>query len=189
MKIILGSSSKFRQRVFSKVTPDFTSLAPDFDEKSIRDPDSKQLTIKLAHAKADSLVLQVHEPSLLVTADQVVVINGEIREKPIDEEQARAFLRSYNEQPVQVVNGVVVTNTQTGKRVGGNDVVNLHFKTIPEEIINQLIAEGEVLHCGGALKAEHPALQPYLLERQGSDESLQGVPIELIKQLIEAVEK
>ena len=35
--------------------------------------------------------------SIILTFDQVVVCDGELREKPIDESEARKFLKSYSE--------------------------------------------------------------------------------------------
>ena len=35
--------------------------------------------------------------SIILTFDQVVVCDGELREKPVDESEARKFLKSYSE--------------------------------------------------------------------------------------------
>jgi septum formation protein len=187
MNIILGSSSIFRQKAFTNVTPHFESMSPDIDEKAIRDTDPEKLTLALANAKADALVPKIATPSILVTADQVVVLGQTIREKPTSPEEARAFLRSYSEQPVRVVNGVAVVNTATGKRASGNDTVTITFKKIPDTLIEQFIAEGEIFKCAGALRGEHPALQPYVVSKEGTDDSLRGVPVELIQGLIQKV--
>lgn len=37
----------------------FTTMSPDIDEYSIRDPDPKKLTLLIAEAKADALLPQV----------------------------------------------------------------------------------------------------------------------------------
>lgn len=187
MKVILGSSSKFRKRIFSQIINEFESMSPDVDEKAVRDSDPKILTVKIATAKGDALVKKIPEPAILVTADQVVVVGGEIREKPSSEEEARNFLRTYADRSVEVVNGIVVTNTKTGKRVEGNDVVSISFKSIPEEVIEELLRNGDIMFCGGALQAESPLLAPYILSRAGTDESLQGVPVDLIRRLMAEV--
>ena len=41
-----------------------------------RSEDPGALTLALAHAKADALLPQIHEPALLITSDQVVVWQG-----------------------------------------------------------------------------------------------------------------
>ncbi|MBU1126361.1 MAG: Maf family protein [Patescibacteria group bacterium] len=184
MNIILGSSSKFRKAAFAKVTPKFETMSPEIDEKAIRDSDPQALTLKIARAKAAALLSLIADEAILVTADQVVVINGEIREKPDDEDECRRFLRSYNDQPIEVVNGVVVTNTKTNARAEGNQVTHIQFRQIPETVIDKLIQEGHVLSCSGGLKAEHSDMQSYIESIDGTADDLQGVPVELIKRLM-----
>lgn len=187
MKIILGSSSPYRRKNFSHVAPDFDSMSPDIDEKALRDDDPQRLTVKIAHAKADALVPLITEPSLLVTADQVLVANEVIREKPSGPDECRAWIASYSQNAIDVVNGVVVTNTQTGKRAEGTDTVHVRFREIPEDIVEGLIAEGDVLHCAGGIKAEHPLMAPYVEHMEGTMESLNGVPVELVMRLLKEV--
>jgi len=56
------------------------------------------------------------EPTLLVTADQVVSYRGTIREKPTSQEQCREFLKSYADEPAVTVSSLVVTNTATRRQ-------------------------------------------------------------------------
>jgi len=85
-KIILGSSSKWRKEVLTKMGYQFTTMSPDIDEKSIRHSDPKPMTLMISRAKADALFSKVTEPSILITSDQVIVWNGQVREKPANEE-------------------------------------------------------------------------------------------------------
>ena len=82
MKIILGSPSRFRKKIFSQIVQDFSSMSTDIDEKAIRSDDPEQLTLLIANTKASALEKQIAEPAILVTADQVVVFDGQIREEP-----------------------------------------------------------------------------------------------------------
>ena len=187
MRFILGSSSKFRKWAFAKVVAEFETMSPDINEKAIRDTDPYKLTLKLAQAKAEALLPKLKEPSILVTGDQVVSFHGQILEKPESEQQAREFMRAYQNDYAEVINAVVVVNTKTGKQVFGNDVVRVWFHTIPDTVIEELIREGEAMICACALKVEHPALVPYIKLREGTDESLHGIPTDLVRNLIAQV--
>jgi septum formation protein len=81
---------------------------------AIRHPEPEKMTIMIARAKAAALLPKVITPSILICSDQVIRCNGEIREKPESEEEARAFLESYRTHPPECVDGVVVYNTLTG---------------------------------------------------------------------------
>src|SRR3989339_531887 len=119
MKIILGSQSQQRKRVLKEMGYEFEVLPADIDEKKIRHEDPRQLTVMLAKAKASAICSRISEPALIITADQVVVCNGKVYEKPRDVAEAKAFLQSYADYPAECVNGVVVTNTATGKQIEG----------------------------------------------------------------------
>lgn len=187
MKIILGSSSKFRQQVMRDNGYDFEVISPDVDEKRIKEIDPIKLVLILAHVKADSIIKKITEPSLIITADQVVTFKGQIREKPSSSNEARKFLQSYGVEPSETINGIVVTNSQTNKQAEASDVVKVYLNQIPNEIIEQLITEGIIFHCAGALRLEDPLMKPYIKEIRGSKDSLMGLPIGLTEELIQNV--
>lgn len=184
MKIILGSASKGRKSVLESMGYEFEVMVADIDEKAIRFNDPKKLTLALARAKADVLQRKIHEPALLITSDQVVVWNGQIREKPESEEQAREYLRGYSQHPAEVVTTVVVTNTATGKRKEGVDVVRVSFAPIPEEVIEKFIKEGDPFSHAGGFTIRSPILQEYIDRVDGTEDSVTGLPKELTERLI-----
>src|SRR3989344_5547078 len=96
MKIILGSQSKGRRKMLEEMGYEFEVRSANIDEKAIRIDDPKELTLALARAKAEALRAQFLEDAILITSDQVVVWNGEIREKPQDKKKAEDFLEGYN---------------------------------------------------------------------------------------------
>ena len=185
MKIILGSASEQRRKILEKMGYDFEVMAADIDEKAIRLEDPNELTMALAEAKAEALRSKIKEPALLITADQVVLCNGQILEKPENAEEARKFLHGYAQYPAQPINATVVTNIKTAKQVRENDSNMVHFRPFPEEVIEELIAEGNVFSQSGAFSLEDPIVKPYVDHIEGTIDSIEGLPIELTQRLIE----
>jgi len=184
MNVVLGSSSKWRKEVLNSLGFQFSCLSPNIDEKSIRDSDPRKLTLKIARAKAEALLEKIESPSLLITSDQVVICNGELREKPIDEEQCRQFLRSYKDYPAECIAAVVVTNTLTRESFEGVELALVHFLEIPEETINDLIKQGDILNCSGGFVVEH--MNAFLKKLDGEMETVKGLPASLTKKLLES---
>lgn len=187
MKIILGSASKQRKRILERWGYTFEVVKPDIDEKAIRFDDSQKLTMALALAKAEALRPRVKEPALLITADQVVLCNGEILEKPETPEQARQFLNGYAKYPAQPVNAVVVTNTETGVQRGENDENTVYFRSFPSDVIEQLIAQGNIFSQAGAFSLEDPLIAPYVERIVGTVDSVEGLPKEITERLMKEV--
>jgi len=186
MHIILGSQSQGRRELLAAMGYAFAVMPSRIDERAIRSEDPGALTLALAHAKADALLLQIHEPALLITSDQVVVWQGKIREKPAHAEEARAFLRGYAEGPAETVTAVVITHTATGVRQQGVDRAMVWFHHVPEEVIDQVVARGDVFAYAGGFSIRDPLLAAYIERVDGTVESVIGLPTALTRQLIHA---
>jgi septum formation protein len=187
MKLILGSKSEGRKRVLEEAGFSFSVMSPDIDEKAIRSEDFTELPLLLAREKARILLTRIDEPAILITSDQVVVCNGNLREKPETKTEARKFLESYNNFSAQTNTAVVVTNTKTGNQKEVIDTVNIYFKHIPKDIIDRLVTEGKVMHAAGAIIAEHPLLIPYISSIDGDITSVTGLPLKITSNLIKDV--
>ncbi|MFA5954755.1 MAG: Maf family protein [Patescibacteria group bacterium] len=188
LPIILGSSSKSRQEILKRMGYTFEVLSPDIDEQAFENDNPQSLALAIGLAKADALRKQVYKDSLVITSDTVVVWNGLIRGKPTSEEEARAFLHSYAEHPAETVTSVVVTNTKSGKVVSAVDTAKVYFRPLPNSVVDKLIEHGTAMHCSGGLRAEDPILQPYILRIEGTMDSVMGLPMAIVKPLLEEAE-
>ena len=161
---MLASASTSRRRLCGLAMPEGfqlldEKLKPDIDEKSIRHEDPRKMVVAIAHAKAVKALqmltdagMEEESPGFVICCDQVIVFDGEVREKPESAEQAKEHLQSYGlaEKPAECVCGVVVVNVKTGKTVEGVNEAQQFFKEIPDDVANALIQKGEVMYCSGS---------------------------------------
>jgi septum formation protein len=148
--MILGSSSKSRRKLVENLGWDFED--PAIDEKSIRCKDPYMLPLLIAKAKAEAIIKK--RKTTLVTADQIILFKGEVREKPLDEKQAREFLKSYSQNEVQVINAIVVTDLISGEQNSNVDTATLKFGLISETDIDAAIERGVCFSNAGGLDSE-----------------------------------
>ncbi|KAI9199392.1 inosine triphosphate pyrophosphatase-like protein [Polychytrium aggregatum] len=216
LPLVLGSSSKYRAQILRDHGISFSVQVPDIDEKAITThPDDRAqsdpaaLVLKIAHAKADRLLVQEttaksppaqqtdshpssdavqNPPHLLVCCDQVTVFDGQIREKPVDREECRRYLRSYSTtKPAETYSSVVVVNTATKQRAEGVDIAKQYFHPVPDAVIEQLIEKGDVMYCCGGFLIDDDLIVPYLAERVGETDSIIGLPLQLLASLVAKV--
>jgi septum formation protein len=187
MKIILGSASKGRQDVLKRMGYDFEVMSADIDEKLIRNENPVDLVLSIAQAKTKALLPKIIEPAILITSDQVILFNGEIREKPLDEKQAYEFLATSHLYPVETVGAVVVTNTKTGKTVDGLQRGRVYFKPISGDVISLHIKSGGALRGAGGFIIDDPIFIPFIDRIEGSMDSVIGLDSELTGKLIQEV--
>lgn len=187
---MLGTSSKTRQKLFKdNFNVPFITMQPNIDEKAITDGsserrDAKELTLRIAEAKADALLSRLPDNSILITSDQVIQHAGKIREKPKDVEQCRFYLRSYSKHPATTVTAIVIHHKNENLRISGVDTCTQHFRSIPDHVVEQLLEKGDVLHCAGGVTVEDELLKPYLAFRQGELDSFMGLPVRLLRRLL-----
>ena len=173
MKVILGSSSRNRRALVKHLNWELQS--PDIDEKSIRCENPFELPLLIAKAKAAVFPPQ---EALLVTADQVVLFNGQVREKPRDEEQAFEFLMSYSKNFAQTINAIVVTDLKTGRQLSNVDVAVVAFGSITPDIAVDSVRQGECLTNAGGLD---PLLYTVV---HGDPTSVLGMNMRILKEMI-----
>ncbi|KAJ8764311.1 hypothetical protein K2173_006051 [Erythroxylum novogranatense] len=195
-KIILGSSSMARRRILSEMGYEFSILTADIDEKSIRKDTPEELVMALAEAKADAIIERLQAgpqlaedscPTLLVTADTVVVYKGVVREKPSSKEEARKFIKDYSGSHGAVVGSVFVTNLATGTKKGEWERAEVYFHDIPDEVIDNLIEEGITLNVAGGLMLEHPLTFPFVEAVIGDTDTVMGLSKPLTEKLMAQV--
>ena len=191
--LVLGSSSQWRRSLFFQHFAESSTarfMSPDIDEKAIRHRDPETLTLLIANAKADALVQAIlsDDPSancLLICMDQVVVCEGEIREKPQDEAEVRRYLASYSAgSAAQCVNGVCVHNLQTGRRVATNALASVRFAPLPTSVVDAAILDGKIFTSAGAFAIEHPLFSPYVADIDGTRDVIQGLPVAALRALL-----
>ncbi|KAL2497827.1 Maf-like protein [Abeliophyllum distichum] len=193
-EIILGSSSTARRQILSEMGYEFTIMSADIDEKSIRKEKPEDLVMALAEAKAEAIMSrlaitdhlkELTLPTLLITADTVVVYEGIIREKPSSREEARQFIKDYSGGIARVVGSVVVTNLVTGSRKGGWESAEVYFLDIPDEVIDSLIEEVIILNVAGGLMLEHPLTLPLIDTVIGTSDCVMGLSKTLTEKLVQ----
>jgi septum formation protein len=189
-KIILGSSSRSRRGILVRLGLSHEVMRPDIDEKAIRDADPCELTLKLGHAKAEAIIARLAEPALVITSDQVTMYEGEIREKPVDEAEARRCLGDYERAPVQTVTSLVITDTATGRQFAATDTVTVRFRPIPEDLKRMALERGDILQYAGAFAVDDPDLAPCVASVNGEGthqenlDSVVGLPTRLLREFL-----
>lgn len=190
--MILGSSSKWRRKVFTMAGCRIAdAMDPNIDEKSIRDANCEKLVLAISNAKADAILSRLDTSNItpemyLICTDQVALCEGVIREKPETESEARAFIKSYSEesQPVITCSGVVVVHVASGKRTDGTFYNTIRFNRIPSEIVDQIVAGDVVYTCCGGFSVDDPVMGAWVHSIEGGVDGVMGMPLGLLEELV-----
>jgi MAF protein len=182
-KIILASSSVYRQQLLSKLRIDFESDAPSIDETALLDESAQDLVARLALQKAQAVAIR-HPSALIIGSDQVAVHSSGIVGKPKDHNDAIQQLLEASGSKVSLYTGLVLLDAKTGKYQQTVVPFEVHFRKNDQAIIETYLELEKPYDCTGSLKAE--GLGIWLIEKFVGDDpnTLTGLPlIELISML------
>jgi len=143
--IVLASSSPRRKQLLELLGLTFEVVPADIDETWRNGEAPAVHAERLARGKA---AVVARPESLVVGADTIVVIGGEILGKPRDAAEARAMLRRLSGQGHEVFTAVAVA--WRGKTAAGTSRTSVHVRALDDETIAAYVATGEPLDKAGA---------------------------------------
>lgn len=135
-RIILASGSPRRKQILKDAGFRYEILSLDVEETFPPDMDVLQVPAFLATKKMYyACHLIPEDEALIITADTVVILDGEIIGKPLDEQDARHILRKLSGKTHQVITAVCLRNGEQEQCFESTTKVNMLPMT-DEEISN-----------------------------------------------------
>lgn len=111
--VVLASGSPRRKELLGLLDLSFTvDTSHSVDEKVPDGMPARDVPGYLSRLKADAFPLSEADGRLVITADTVVILDGEVLGKPCDEEDAKAMLRRLSGRVQTVVTGVTVRTSE-----------------------------------------------------------------------------
>ncbi len=170
MKVILASNSPRRKELLKSAGVDFTVVPSSFLEPKNTGLSPKEYAEFLAYNKA--LDVFNERGGVVLGADTIVVLNGEILGKPKDEKDAERMLKSLSGKLHYVITGYsIITKDKVYK---GHDITKVTFKKLSNQLICEYIKTGSPLDKAGAYGIQDKVL---LVDKvEGDYDNVVGLP-------------
>ena len=151
--LILGSSSRYRKELLSRLKIPFEVAAPEVDETPLSNETPRDLALRLALAKARAVASQNPE-AVVIGSDQVADLEGLPLGKPGNHVNAVKQLQRMRGKTVIFQTALSVVCLATGFEQTDLAAVKVTFRDLTDaEIEAYLIAE-EPYDCAGSAKSE-----------------------------------
>ena len=105
--LILGSQSPRRQQLLKELGLDFEVIVRPVNEYAPAEMHPRAVAVMISENKAKAFD-DLSPKNIIVTADTIVALNGEVMGKPKDENDARDMLKKLSGKTHEVVSGVTV---------------------------------------------------------------------------------
>ena len=146
-RILLASQSPRRRDLLRMIGIPFEAIPADIDESQLPGEPPAEHAERLAREKG--AVIAARRPdALVISADTIVVLDGEVLGKPADAAEARATLRRLSGRTHTVFTAVAVAFE--GRVESEVEAVAVTFRELDDETIAAYVETGEPMDKAGA---------------------------------------
>jgi septum formation protein len=186
-RLVLASQSPRRSELLARAGIEF-SLAPsqisEIPDENLNLDDQIQ---DLARRKAEECLkvrkLPKQQGNLILSADTVVVLDGQILGKPEDRLENEQYLRRLSGRQHSVITAICLLDVDTGKFVTAHETSLITFKVLNESQIMEYGDSGEGLDKAGGYGIQGAA-GVFVKTVDGSYDNVVGLPIALLERLL-----
>ena len=182
-KVVLASASPRRLAILRQVGIEPEVCAVDIEEiKELSgNMDEEALTVRNATMKAQAAA-EKYDDALVIAADTIVVLEGQIFGKPADEAEAKGMLSLLSGRVHQVYTGICLIDTRSGRSISGADICQVTFSRLSNQIIDEYVADGEPMDKAGAYAIQGKGA--LLVDKiDGDYYTVMGLSLTLLRQL------
>ena len=176
MKLILASASPRRAQILRDAGISFSVLSSAVDETPYADETPQQMVQRLADAKADLVAARAVGPAILIAADTVVVLDGQILGKPRSTDDARRMLELFSGRTHSVVTGVTLIRLPEMERRQFIETTLVTFAPLSRDEISRYLSTDEPYDKAGAYAIQGHAGR-YIPRIEGCYFNVVGLPL------------
>lgn len=180
-KIILASNSPRRKELLSGLDINYDiKTIPNVDESYPDTIKKTEVALYIAKAKAKAYKNLMHDDTLLITADTVVVLNNKVYGKPTNAEEAKQMLRDLSGNTHIVATGVCITTKDRQRAFSVESEVR--FAKLEEEEIEYYISKYKPFDKAGSYGIQEWIGYVAVEYISGSYFNIMGLPVQRLYQ-------
>ena len=184
MNLILGSQSPRRRELMAGLDIPFKAITIDSSELYPSNLKAGDIPIYISREKAQAYLPELKPDELLVTADTIVWLDGQMLGKPKDMDDARRMLRLLSCKTHQVYTGVTFTHldAQTWQSVMESlvDCTDVTFRNLTDAEIDYYVEKYRPLDKAGAYGIQEFIGYIGVCGMNGSYFNVMGFPVEKV---------
>jgi len=191
-KIILASKSGVRKKILDQNNIDTEVIPANIDEDQIKESLLKEnatpkiISKNLAELKANK-ISKKNPDQLVLGADSVIDLNGELISKPINRDNAFKILKKLNGQKHQLISSVCIS--KNGSMIwNSTDAATLTMKQLNSDEIKSYLEKirDKELYAYGVYQIEANG-RSLFLKMEGDEDTIMGLPIKQIKEYLSLI--
>jgi len=183
--VILASQSPRRRLLLGQLGLEFEIMPSNIDETGHPVSDNpSDYALSLALLKAKDIVAGIDYPALVIGSDTIVVIDGQILNKPTDEADAKRMLGTLSGNTHTVYTAVALVDSSTGREMTDVKSTSVTFRELTEDEIDAYVASGSPLDKAGAYGIQDDFGAVFISHIEGCYYNIVGLPLEMLYSML-----
>ena len=184
---ILASASPRRKELLMRAGYNFEIVVSDIDESEISTEDLSptQFACRAALAKAND-VAEKFPKKIIVAADTVADLDGEIIGKAEDAGHAEQITRKLFSEPHKIITAIAMVKKDAGIEIVDYDTTTVYPKKLSEAQISRHIGSESWKDKAGAYAIQEGG-DEFIDHIEGSETNVMGLSMELFGKMIKTV--
>lgn len=184
--IYLASKSPRRLKLLKQLNLDVRVLRVDAEEKFF-DKEKPSHAVKRVACDKMKAAREIQKEGVILTADTIVVLKGQVLQKPEDEEDAERILQLLNGNTHKVFTGFCVYNADTGAEIVDHEKTLVTFRSLQRQEVKDYIATGSPMDKAGAYGIQDDFGAVFVKKINGCYYNVVGLPLAKVYHALEAV--
>lgn len=183
MRLILASKSPRREELLRRAGFTFETRVSQIDEIPQVGESAEEFTCRIACDKARAVAAFAQPGNLVLGADTVVVVDGQILGKPAGPDDAARMVRQLAGRTHRVITGVCLVLVPDRVEALKTEVTLVTFVPLEEQEIQDYVQSGESMDKAGAYAIQGLASK-FVARIEGSYSNVVGLPIHLVYEIL-----
>ncbi len=175
-RLILASQSPRRRDLMRDCGLVFEAVKYDVEELYPEQTPAEEVAEYLSKLKSDGYPLALEAREILITADTVVILEGQILGKPHDEAEARSMLKSLSGAEHRVVTGVTLRSV--GRSYSFSTETRVRFGELTRDQIEYYVERYRPMDKAGSYGIQEWIGYVAIESIDGSFYNVMGLPIQ-----------
>ncbi len=181
--LVLASASPRRRELLARIVPAFRVVPSLADEASVRETDPVRFAVAAALLKARD-VGERNPGALVLAADTVVSLDGEIFGKPAHRDEARATLKKLSGRRHRVITGVALYRKDEERLLSGHEESLVRFRPLDAGAVEGYLDTDDHVDKAGSYAIQE-VNDAFVEELVGDYDNVVGLPLRLVREMLE----
>ena len=180
--LVLASQSPRRKDLLGILGIPFSVVPASIDEAPVSGESPENFVVRIAREKCAEVASRVSQ-SVVLSADTIVTVDGDILGKPSDEKDVIRMLQRLSGRRHSVYTAVCVINQLKPETFEGLDRTDVWFNPMSDAEILNYVRRENVMHKAGAYAIQGFAAV-YIPRIEGNYSNVMGFPLPVVYELL-----